>query len=371
VPTSRRDIDQEGSFGTLEDSGRPSVSGDEGDQGRLLAAVASHALGLTPANFRIALRPPLDHQSNRLYDVWTGQRHLIAKEFIRPAEIHDAPAREFRALQRLASLGIAPRPVFFDPALGPVVMYEYLEGEIWDRRKPTPSDLTQLAELWLTVNAVPTDGLGMPSGYDRSFPEHEASFHAVLDEYVNWTTSEFPKGRRAAMMCAELVETRHSATRSLQEADPATCFSRADQRFANVIRQSNGRLGMINWEDSGLRDPIGDLADLLTHANQEDLLAPDEWQAFLRPYLRARGAIDSGTIDRLRLYLGIFPLLWLMILIRGGMRRVELHQLVGWTVNGLPANQRLRRYLARAIAWPEPAFDRQLVALAEVMFFPD
>lgn len=127
---------------------------------------------------------------------------------------------------------------------------------------------------------------------------------------------------------------------------------------------------MVDWEDSGVHDPMGDVADMMVHANQEDLLTPSEWRAFLQPYLSARRPFDPDAADRLREYLGSLPLLWLAILIREGMRRASQGALAGWTVNGLPANQRLRRYLARALAWPDLDFEDQLAGLAEVTFFP-
>ena len=37
---------------------------------------------------------------------------------------------------------------------GPVVVYEYLDGEMWWRRKPSGEDLWALAEVWLAVDSV-------------------------------------------------------------------------------------------------------------------------------------------------------------------------------------------------------------------------
>ena len=84
---------------------------------------------------------PLAHQSNRLYDVWVkDEQHWIAKEFLKSGELEDAPRREFDALTLLQDTDIAPQPVHFAPAtesLGPVVIYEFMDGEMWDRYSPT------------------------------------------------------------------------------------------------------------------------------------------------------------------------------------------------------------------------------------------
>lgn len=88
------------------------------------------------------------------------------------------------------------------------------------------------------------------------------------------------------------------------------CFCRSDPPFANVIARPDGRVGLVDWEDSGLRDPACELADLLHHPNQEDLIGPDAWRPFLDRYLPSRRA-DAGFSERLRGYLAFFPVFWL------------------------------------------------------------
>ena len=79
----------------------------------------------------------------------------------------------------------------------------------------------------------------------------------------------------------------------------------------------------------------------------------------------ARRACDSDIDERMQLYLGIFSLFWLCVMLRHGVQRATAGQLAGWTINELPANVRLQRYLARALAWP----DSDCVPTA-VEFFP-
>lgn len=146
------------------------------------------------------------------------------------------------------------------------------------------------------------------------------------------------------------------------------CFCRSDPRFANVIARPDGRLGMVDWEDSGLRDPARELADLLHHPNQEDLLGADGWRPFLDRYLPSRGA-DTGFGDRWRGYLALFPVFWLGLLLSEGMRRVESGTLDGWLVNNLDPDLRLRRYVARSLAWPSLHPADVLDDLAELAFF--
>ena len=340
-----------------------------------LQEIIAQAVGRPATAIRVARRPPLTHQSNRLYDAWADERHLIIKEFLKPDELHDAPLREARALELLAPLDIAPRLVCFQasftPALGPIVVYEWMEGEMWDRRRPSGQELTQLADTWLRMHALPPERLWISRGYERSLRESEAHLRARFLAYADWVEVEYPAGRRAVDLCLDLMDRRREVTAKLERSNPVLCFCRSDPRFANVIRRPDGRLGLVDWEDSGLRDPAREIADLITAANQEDLLAWDEWQAFLRPYLDGRRAVDPHLARRAEFYLAIFPIFWLIILADHGLQRARGGQLAGWTINDMSPNHRLRRYLARALAWPEPRFADQLEALAEVTFFPD
>ena len=339
-----------------------------------LNAMVAEATGLPRAMISIAVRPPLDYQSNQLYDVWADRRHLIIKEFLKPDEFAHAPVREYRALELLSALDIAPQPVFFqpnpDPPLGPIVIYEYLEGEMWVRRCPSANELAQLAEVWLMVNALPTDNLWMSRGQDRSLDDVWAGFLTRFQRYAAWTETAYAAGRQAADLCLGLLERHRVVVRELTDSDPPLCFCRSDPRFANVIQRPDGRLGLVDWEDSGLGDPARDLADIMTHANQEDLVSPDEWQAFLQPYLAVRMGLDPGLRRRMHLYRAVFPVFWLNLLLGQGLGMIESGQPVTWHVHGLPAVERLRRYLARGLAWPALEFSNQMEALAGIEFFP-
>lgn len=318
----------------------------------------------------ISLRTPLTYQSNRLYDVWINGRHLIAKEFLKPEDEPDAPAREFQALQLLEPLDIAPRPVFYDPALAPIVVYEFMAGEMWDRKRPLPHELAQLAQLWTKMHAIPTEELW--SARDQYVPlaALEPRLHDSFQRYAAWTAVAFTAGQDAAAYCFDLLTQVQTAAQELTDYPVIRSFCRLDNRFANVIRRPDSRLGLVDWEDSGQHDPARDLADLMTHANQEDLLAMDGWQPFLKPFLAARTPFDPTIQERCHLYMVILPVIWLALLLDAGVRKANAQDIAGWRINELPANKRLRRYLARAQSWPDMAFHNQLVALEKVEFFP-
>ncbi len=336
----------------------------------LLTTIVCHASGHLLEEHQIFSRPPIDHQSNQLYDVWVAGRHLIAKEFLKPEEWAEAPRREFDALTLLAPLDLAPQPLFYDPALAPIVVYEFMDGAMWNRHQPTPSELNQLAAYWLQLTRIPTAGMWLSHGQARTWPEITATFREAFQNYQAWALAEFPAGERGAARCLELLERQQALGATLSALPTVLTFGRADSRFANVICRPDGRLGMVDWEDSGLRDPARDLADLLTHANQEDLLTYDAWQAFFQPYLAVRQTEDPYLWQRTHLYLAGFSLFWLSLLLGIGVKRAQAGKLAGWQANGLPINVRLRRYLARALVWPEMEFATELDKLADLQFFP-
>lgn len=53
--------------------------------------ILSQATGQDMAALVVRERPALAYQSNRLYDVWAGDRHLIAKKYLQPDELAVAP----------------------------------------------------------------------------------------------------------------------------------------------------------------------------------------------------------------------------------------------------------------------------------------
>jgi hypothetical protein len=64
----------------------------------------------------------------------------------------------------------------------------------------------------------------------------------------------------------------------------------------------------------------------------------------------------------------VLPLFYIVILMRYGIGLNERGGLANWLVNEMPANQRLQRYLARALAGSLREFDAG--AYADVIFFP-
>jgi phosphotransferase family enzyme len=276
-------------------------------------------------------------------------------------------------LRLAAELHIAPRPIAMMDAIGvhrPMVIYEYLDGAMWDRRPPTPAELDKLAGVWLRMNDITGNGLWPSRGMSESLLTVFARVRDRFVTYFDWAQNHYPPAMAAAQGCLELVDARRPVVEQLANLIPIMCFCRADPRFANVIARPDGRLAMVDWEDCGLRDTARDVADLMTHSNQEDLLTLAAWQAFLVPYFAGRRVVDPDVADRSRLYLAIFPLFYMAVILGHGMDRWQSGRLDGWRINTMAPNARLRRLLARAKTWPIEPSPGNFAELATTTFFP-
>jgi hypothetical protein len=344
-----------------------------------LTEIVRRLAGGSTADIQVQLRPrpPLEHQSNRLYEAWADGRHLIVKEYLKPEEHDSAPICEYRALELLAPLDVAPQPVGIEPKAGPghgpIVVYEYLDGEMWGRRKPSAEELRTLAEVWLRIDSLSEQVDWDARGTNHSVAARYARFSDRFQAYRVWTEAAFPAGTVAARRCFDVLNRRWADVRELDAClarGLRRSFGPADTRFANVIRRPDGRIGLVDWEDGGLTDPARDVRGLLSHPEQEDLLTREEWQPFLEPYLAALVPLDVLLPRRIELYMAIDPIFWLSVLFHEGMRRAERGDLDTWRVNGMSPSLRLRRYLARVLAWPDPDYTGHLAHLDGFQFFP-
>ncbi len=329
----------------------------------------ANVLDVPETAVHLTLRPPLEYQSNRLYDLRAAGRHFIAKEYLKPDELETAPAREFQALHRLAELDIAPRPIFYDPGLAPVVVYEFMAGEMWNRQRPSPAQLGQLAALFAQLHSISTEGLWTSRAYEQTLAARKMGIKASFQGYAAWAETA-PHLQPLVEICDGLLLKYDLIAQELADYRPPLTFCRLDSRFANVIARPGGRLGLVDWEDSGLGDPALDLADLRMAANQEDLLDGVGWEALIRPYLATRASQDPTLERRLKLYVGILAIFWWGLLLPVGVQKAQNGQLASWQVNGMGANRRLHRYLARALAWPRLNFAAELNQLKGLEFFP-
>lgn len=318
-------------------------------------------------------RESLEYQGNTLYDVKFCKTHWIAKEFVKTDEFTSSPKREYDALILLEALDVAPKAIDYLPYPDyehPIVIYEYMQGEMWDRRKPTQDDLKRLAETWLITHQATHDDLWFSRGWDVPFDEKLRLHYLFYKTYLEWAENNFPQAVPHAQSALAYYQSHQHIIQHLKDAQPMLLFSRSDPRFANIIARPNKKIGFVDWEDSGLRSPARTIADLLVHPNQEDLLSDAEWEIFLQTYCEG-----YPTDDNIRQLVHwdtlIRSITWFGGLLNMGVRLANQDKLAGWTINSMPANQRLRRYLARIKSWDTDDFEKELANLEDVYFFPE
>jgi aminoglycoside phosphotransferase (APT) family kinase protein len=246
-----------------------------------------------------------------------------------------------------------------------------MPGQMWDRRRPSGEELSQLADIWLAFAEVPVNDLPIARAYRGSPAEAAGGWQRNFETYTAWAEAYFPPALPAARLCQQALARHQTTVQELSATRSHLVFGRSDSRFANVIARPDDRLGLVDWEDSGLTDPALDIADLIVHANQEDLVSAAAWEAFLAPYLAIRRPADPVLERRIELHQAMLSLMWLSILVSLGLSKAQSGCLSGWLVNDMPANQRLTRYLARNMAWPAADFSSQLKGLNGLRFFPE
>ena len=332
----------------------------------LISRVVTAATGRSPHQFQIRKRPPLPIQSNHLYDVYVDGHHYIAKEYRQPDELEVAPAREYKTLQRLAHLDIAPQPLFFNPGLGPVILYEFLLGTMWNRQPPDHAGLMALARVWLQLHQLDTTQLWPSRGYEQA-PLYLAQVEHQLQHYRHWLA-----GRQglSARLCEQVVTAGRMVKCRLEKMPAPLHFCKSDTRFANIIARPDGRVGMVDWEDAGLHDPACSIADLRTHPNQEDLLTGTAWKPFLDTFYAETLAADPTLPERVALYEVYLSCVWIGLFCSIGVQRAQAGELTSWRANGVLVNERLRRFLARVLAGPAGDYQTYLPRLAHVACFP-
>ena len=60
---------------------------------------------------------------------------------------------------------------------------------MWDRRRPTATDLAALADVWLRMHAVEREGLWPSRGYERPLAEVWAHLNARVHAYIVWASA--------------------------------------------------------------------------------------------------------------------------------------------------------------------------------------
>jgi Phosphotransferase enzyme family len=122
----------------------------------------------------------------------------------------------------------------------------------------------------------------------------------------------------------------------------------SDFGFHNSMRRRDGSLAFVDFEYFGWDDPVKLTADILLHPGQA--LLPRQRKRFRQAALRLYGN-DRGFADRLRAYLPLFGLRWVLILLNEFIperwqRRVLAGEAGSWSEAKARQLSRARQFLA-------------------------
>ncbi len=189
-----------------------------------------------------------------------------------------------------AAAGVSPEVVFVDPALG-VMLTRYV-----------PDTVTMTPELFRSRPGAPEragalfrrlhDGAGTFAFRFELF--------AMIDNYLKLLAdlgAELPEGYHAVVAEADAVR------RALAARDWPLAPCHCDPLCENFL-DAGDRMWLVDWEYSGMNDPMWDLGDLSVEAG----FAEDQDEELLKGYFG--GAVAPQDRARMVIYKAMCDLLW-------------------------------------------------------------
>lgn len=180
-----------------------------------------------------------------------------------------APAREYFAMEALAPREIAPRPVAYvragqlGPGQWPIVVYQRMAGEMWDRPRPLRRRDGRSGPAVAGHPRGAGSGRAAGAGHrgrGRPAASPPAECLAPLCGLGPRSGTALPPDGAGAG--GGRLASRGCCRRKGGELPVREVYCRSDARFSNVIARPDGRLGMVDWEDCGVGDPAQFVADL-------------------------------------------------------------------------------------------------------------
>ncbi|MBA3325480.1 MAG: phosphotransferase family protein [Rhodobacteraceae bacterium] len=188
-----------------------------------------------------------------------------------------------------ARAGVSPEVLWVDPPSG-VMLTRHVAGETMtpERFRSRPGAPARAAAAFRTLH---------DSGERFAF---RFELFAMLDDYLGVLDrlgAALPDGFRAVVAEAEAVR----AALALRPAPLAPCH--CDPLCENFI-DTGARMWLVDWEYSGMNDPLWDLGDLSVEAG----FAPDQDRELLEAY--CGGPPSPAVTGRVVVYKAMCDLLW-------------------------------------------------------------
>lgn len=232
---------------------------------------------------------PLGGLTNRVYRVTGGAASLVLRLPGAGTETYIDRAVEAHNAVAAARAGVTPEVLFVDPASG-VLATRWVEG------------VTMTPALFGSRPGAPARAAAAFRALHRSGETFRFRFElfAMIDDYLgvlNRLGATLPEGYHGAVAEAEAVRTALAA----HPAPLAPCH--CDPLCENFI-DTGARMWLVDWEYSGMNDPLWDLGDLSVEAG----FSAAQDRELIEAY--CAGAPSAATTGRVVVYKAMCDLLW-------------------------------------------------------------
>jgi aminoglycoside phosphotransferase (APT) family kinase protein len=250
------------------------------------------------------LRPLSGGLSHDVFEADTTQGPVIVKVFRSVAR--DEHDREREGLAGLKGTGIAPKALHFDADEGlPVVVMSRVDGQAADVASLTSDHMQRIADahrlMWSVRPRSDRLSLGHPS----------VTLHrtrALLDEWDGSVQHVVDgPGVRLAGESSKAWLASSNATALVDRADSA--FGRGDPNISNYLWTEDS-LQLIDFEDSGVNDPVFELGDMAEHLSMRPV------EETLWTVLADASQLNSGELSRFADSRRLLACFWLGVLER-------------------------------------------------------
>lgn len=229
-------------------------------------------------------------QTNRVYRIAGGKEALCLRLPGKGTEEYIDRRVEKVAAEATAKAGVSPEVLHFDPATG-VMVTRFVDDAV-----------TMSPPLFAARAGAPERaGRAFRSLHDSGAVfDFRFELFAMIDAYLGVLATKevaFPDGYHAGLRDAEAV-------RAALAAHPVALVPCHCDPLSENFLDTGARMWIVDWEYSGMNDPMWDLGDLAVEAN----LSAEAEAAMLRAYFgHEASAFDRG---RMVIYKAMCDLLW-------------------------------------------------------------
>lgn len=210
---------------------------------------------------------------------------LVIRRLGEYAREHDPDSlrREELVLRRAREAGVPAPPVVFSDLDGavlgePLLVLEYLEGEVASRVADPEAFAAEVADAMATIHRIDTTGWGLTSPGSLTAPGPEAQ--------------------------RPILARAHAALLPHLEAFRPTTLLHGDMWPGNLLVRDGRLVGVLDWEDARLGDPLIDIA--IARLDLTWLYGEACAEAFVAR-MREHREIDSRELAMADLYAALRP----------------------------------------------------------------